>query len=256
MTYVISDLHGCLDKWQAMLEQIKLKETDMLFVLGDVVDRGPSPIPLLLDLMMRPNVFPILGNHECSMLLCVQDLPLDTTLQNLPQRVGKGSLPSLRMWMKNGGRTTLEQYLALPCDEKEQLLNYLQEFTLYESVTVKDATPYRNMTRQQLSALKQKPVLKDRTYLLTHSGLLHFSPERNLEDYQLEEFLSDRPNLDSRYFADQMLVLGHTPTPLIRKDQQPAILFTDTYIDIDCGCSFDGRLGCLRLEDWKEFYVE
>ena len=106
MTYVISDLHGCLDKWQAMLEQIKLKETDMLFVLGDVVDRGPSPIPLLLDLMMRPNVFPILGNHECSMLLCVQDLPLDTTLQNLPQRVSKGSLPSLRMWMKNGGRTT------------------------------------------------------------------------------------------------------------------------------------------------------
>ena len=29
MTYVISDLHGCYDKWKAMLEQLNLKEDDM-----------------------------------------------------------------------------------------------------------------------------------------------------------------------------------------------------------------------------------
>ena len=50
MTYAISDLHGCLDKWQAMLKQIDLKENDMLFVLGDIIDRGPDPIPLLFDM--------------------------------------------------------------------------------------------------------------------------------------------------------------------------------------------------------------
>lgn len=256
MTYVISDLHGCLDKWRTMLGQINLKENDMLFVLGDIIDRGPEPVPLLFDMMERPNVYPILGNHECSMLLCVQNLPLDTTLQNLQSRVSKGSLPSLRMWMKNGGRGTLEQYLALSPDQKEQVLDYLQEFTLYEDITVKDATPFKEMSRQDLASMREKPVLRDRAYLLTHSGLLHFSPERELEDYALEEFLSDRPELDTRYFEDRMLVLGHTPTPLIRRDQRPDILFTSTYIDIDCGCSFGGRLGCLRLEDWKEFYVD
>jgi hypothetical protein len=43
----------------------------------------------------------------------------------------------------------------------------------------------------------------------------------------------------------------------MREDQQPSILFAPTWINIDCGCTFDGgRLGCLRLEDWKEYYVD
>lgn len=256
MTYAISDLHGCLDKWQAMLKQIDLKENDMLFVLGDIIDRGPDPIPLLFDMMERPNVYPILGNHECFMLLCVRKLPLDTDINNLPERVDAGALPSLRMWMKNGGRKTLEQYLALSEDQKEQILDYLQEFTLYEDLLVKDASAFKGMTRQEIAAMKEKPVLGEKQYILTHSGLLHFSPDRDLEDYALEEFLSDRPSLETKYYEDKMMVLGHTPTPMIREDEQPSILFTPTYIDIDCGCSFEGRLGCLRLEDWKEFYVD
>ena len=93
MTYVISDLHGCLDQWRAILEQIKLKENDMMFVLGDIIDRGPEPITLLFDLMERPNVYPILGNHECSMLLCVQSLPLDTTLEGTGAGLSSGVHP-------------------------------------------------------------------------------------------------------------------------------------------------------------------
>ena len=121
---------------------------------------------------------------------------------------------------------------------------------------MKDASAFKGMTRQEIAAMKEKPVLGEKQYILTHSGLLHFSPDRDLEDYALEEFLSDRPSLETKYYEDKMMVLGHTPTPMIREDEQPSILFTPTYIDIDCGCSFEGRLGCLRLEDWKEFYVD
>ena len=37
----MSDIHGEYDKYLAMLEQIDLSEDDTLYVLGDVVDRGP-----------------------------------------------------------------------------------------------------------------------------------------------------------------------------------------------------------------------
>ena len=60
MIYVVSDLHGCYDKYREMIEKLALKESDLLYVLGDVVDRGPDGIRILLDMNERSNVvFPL-----------------------------------------------------------------------------------------------------------------------------------------------------------------------------------------------------
>lgn len=42
MIYVMSDIHGCYEKYRAMLKAIKFAEDDALYVLGDVLDRGPD----------------------------------------------------------------------------------------------------------------------------------------------------------------------------------------------------------------------
>lgn len=47
MHYVMSDLHGCYQEYREALEKINFNEQDTLYVLGDVVDRGPEPIKLL-----------------------------------------------------------------------------------------------------------------------------------------------------------------------------------------------------------------
>ena len=44
MTYAMSDLHGCYDKYKKMLEKIHFGEDDTLYILGDVVDRGDGGI--------------------------------------------------------------------------------------------------------------------------------------------------------------------------------------------------------------------
>ena len=44
MIYVMSDLHGCYDKYISMINKIGLCSEDTLYVLGDVVDRGPNGI--------------------------------------------------------------------------------------------------------------------------------------------------------------------------------------------------------------------
>ena len=40
MHYVMSDLHGEYEKYLEMLKKIKFTDDDVLYVLGDVVDRG------------------------------------------------------------------------------------------------------------------------------------------------------------------------------------------------------------------------
>ena len=37
-TYVISDIHGEYERFMELLEEIELKDTDTLYVLGDVLD--------------------------------------------------------------------------------------------------------------------------------------------------------------------------------------------------------------------------
>ena len=59
--YVISDIHGEYDLFMKMLEKIKFQDTDTLYILGDILDRGPNPIQLLRRLMEMPNAIPIVG---------------------------------------------------------------------------------------------------------------------------------------------------------------------------------------------------
>ena len=42
-TYAISDVHGMGHLLDQMLEKIAFSEADRLYVLGDLIDRGPDP---------------------------------------------------------------------------------------------------------------------------------------------------------------------------------------------------------------------
>ena len=72
MHYVMSDLHGEYEKYLEMLKKIKFTDDDVLYVLGDVVDRGKHPIKILQDMMQRFNVYPLIGNHDYMCLLSLK----------------------------------------------------------------------------------------------------------------------------------------------------------------------------------------
>ena len=64
MIYCMADLHGERDFFLRMLEQIRFSDTDHLYILGDVIDRGTGGIDLLEQIMEAPNMTMLLGNHE------------------------------------------------------------------------------------------------------------------------------------------------------------------------------------------------
>ena len=87
MNYVISDIHGHYDKYLQMLKKINFQEEDNLYVLGDVLDRGPDGIKILQDMMMRLNVIPILGNHEYMALMVLERLCVEVREDNYDSQV-------------------------------------------------------------------------------------------------------------------------------------------------------------------------
>ena len=74
MTYVMSDIHGCYDKYVEMLAKIEFSTEDRLYILGDVVDRGSNGMKVLLDIAKHNNIILFMGNHDQEALLLLSQL--------------------------------------------------------------------------------------------------------------------------------------------------------------------------------------
>lgn len=230
MTYAVSDIHGCYDKYKELLSLIEFRREDTLYVLGDVIDRGPDGLEILLDMMARPNVFPILGNHEFTAAVCLPRLLDDVTGLRL-DTLDETFTDALQEWVLNGGSTTILGLAELDRETRREILDYLREMELYASLNV-----------------------QGRRFLLTHAVPEHFSPDRKLKDYALGDFLFGRPDPGAVYFKNRILVFGHTPSRYLGGGNR--IFHGNGWLDIDCGCVFQGgRLGCLCLDTMEEFYV-
>ena len=106
MTYVISDIHGQYDMFMELIDKIDLKQTDTLYVLGDILNRGPHPIKALRKLMEMPNAICIVGNHELMVLECLEFLMKEITDMSI-EELDEEMLDNLVTWQYIGKRTIL-----------------------------------------------------------------------------------------------------------------------------------------------------
>ena len=234
MQYAVSDIHGCYDKYIELLRRINLKATDTLYILGDVIDRGPDGLKILLDVSLRPNIVPFLGNHEYAALACLPWLMEELTEENTEPDVLIWRLKNVQAWMADGGDTTIAEFRKLSPAARQDVLDILEDLTVYEETEA-----------------------GGKAFVLVHAGLGGFSPGKALDDCQLDELILSRPEPGQSYFKDKYLVFGHTPTPYytgVRPDDA-RIYRRDRLIGIDCGCVSGGPLGCLCLDTLEEIYV-
>ena len=98
--------------------------------------------------------------------------------------------------------------------------------------------------------------MDDRRFLLVHAGLENFSPDRDVEDYDPKELLLARPELDTVYYDDAIVVFGHTPTEVYGDAYKGRAVRTDSWVCIDTGAGWGGAPMLLRLDDGKAFYFD
>ncbi len=232
MTYVMSDIHGNLRRFDSIMEQINLQPDDTLYILGDVIDRYPDGIRLLRRIMKMPNVKMLLGNHEYMMLNAIGDCK-DAAEEKKRQDAHKFAL---HRWYRNGGEVTHNQIKRIRKSQRAEIFQFVEQLPLNIDVEV--------------NGIKYK--------------LVHGSPVENYEVY----YFAAREYKSVKDFAvwcrweachtvpeGFTLIFGHTPTIYYNDIVPLQIWKSDDAIGIDCGCGFeDGRLACLRLEDMQEFY--
>ena len=241
MTYVVSDIHGMFDSFMELLNKIDFKTDDTLYVLGDAIDRGPEPIKTLQYIMNTPNIKFLLGNHEEMFLYSVLYDEDDAC------------------WMNNGGHVTWTQFNQLTKKEQQELLVFLKKSALFELIKIKDI-----------------PIL------LTHAGVYPYE-SNTIKELILEQTRDDFLWVRTHFISNPIklpvkIIFGHTPSPLIKKEldsfnkfqkysfhpknityqqeNDSKIIYFNNKIGIDCAAAYGRYLGCLRLEDNKEFYVD
>lgn len=234
MTYIMSDLHGMYNTYLAMLQKIHFQDTDKLYILGDILDRGPNPIKIILDILKRSNVEVIAGNHCVMACECLPFLLQEITTDTL-QKLDDEMIEKLINWQRNGAVTTTDEFHRQDQETRRKIVDFISNLELYKEVEV-----------------------AGEHFILVHAGLGNFSPDKELWEYDLDELVWMRSDYETEYYKDKYVVTGHTPTQLIEGNPRPGYIYqANHHIAIDCGAGFrGGRLGCLRLDDMAEFYVD
>ncbi len=216
LTYVVGDIHGCLDLYMKLEAQIMAEagETPVLIIsVGDLVDRGPDSAGVIKHLMEPPpqgaQRLILMGNHEQMML-----------------EFFKAPRANIR-WLDYGGRTTLTSYGV---DELQMGGFDLPEDQLAQKMQALVPAEHLAWMRSLPAAIR----LGDR-YFISHSGI---NPAKPLGAQSTRDLMWSRGMTGSP--PEGITVIhGHTPVE--------AVDLTGPYIDIDTGVYKSGRLSAVRL---------
>ncbi|MBO6047564.1 MAG: serine/threonine protein phosphatase [Erysipelotrichaceae bacterium] len=239
----MSDLHGQFVLLQLMLEKIGFTDDDELFILGDIMDRGPNSIDIYYFVQSMPNIHMLRGNHE---IMMVQSLQKAIELKDLDSVRNN----AYRLWKTNGGAKTVEsirEYLqkdAIPYEE------YIENRTLF--------------VQEIIDFINSLPSYYEFDYLGKHYVLVHagVDPEAETMDDMDPELMS----WIREYFylsecnPDYTYIFGHTPLCFINNDRSFNIWYDPDYhnkIGIDGGLAVadKGQLNCLCLTDGQEYAI-
>lgn len=117
MTYCISDIHGCYERFMELLKIIRFTpSSDSLYVLGDAIDRGMQPMECLMYIIEKNKVYFIPGNHEL-MMLDFYDNKNDT-------------------WRLNDNDITKVWLSSLTKIDRDAILSYVRTRPFYKTIAI------------------------------------------------------------------------------------------------------------------------
>ena len=257
-TYVFSDVHGHVAPLARLLSAVSPSDDDSIFMLGDMIDRGPDPVGVMLLCRDLPGCTVLRGNHE-DLMLSFFDNP-------------HGELEKVN-WVINGGGTTAEGLAELSASRCADLIDWVRTLPLWAQAEV-----------------------DDRRFLMVHAGIrplgLSGMGDCTAEELEMiaslqapedliwirEEFWESPTGLVDETGRGPIVIAGHTPTPyleriavepdrpvydengrarMVRLGAGPKTGGVADRWDVDC-CAASGygrgQVLLLRLDDGEEFY--
>lgn len=170
-TFVISDIHGKNTLFRKALKNVKLKKSDTLVILGDLIDRGEDSKGVLDTIfLLKDNGFKVelvLGNHEKMFL---------DSFENDEEHT---------KWMINGGDKTLMSFLT------SKINNIPKKYV-------------------ELISNSKYYLIKD-NFILVHAGLNMKIQDPFLDIQTILWERKPKELLNEEWLGTRIIIHGHTP---------------------------------------------
>lgn len=252
--YICTDIHGQYELYLKMLNDINFSDNDTLYILGDIIDRGPNSIDLLLDIINTKNIICLLGNHE---LMMWDYFKYNPQFNEFPNR----NRPMIWTLSGNGGQKTLSQFEKLNEDEKNNIFNFIENLYLQYELNINNKKIL--LSHSDFIYDKSSVLWKERSSQEVFD-IVWRSPWRFTEYQSKEKYQKD----------GRLHIIGHVPTSYVLEleNEYHELSFgikSKAYIDkdnniinIDCGCArinekgnewkVQNRLCCMNLDNYLE----
>ena len=230
----VSDIHGNLPFFQALMDQVGLTPGDILVLVGDMLEKGRDSLPLLrhlMELSRTHTLYPICGNCDELVLNFFETDRMD-------QRFFSSYLPrhpesAIRQMAREGGFEQLEDLPRLRAG-------------------LRAAFP------EEWAWLKALPTVLETEHLVfVHGGIPSLEGMEELERWRC---MKNDDFLGQGHAFDKWVIVGHWPVTLYDPHiPSAAPIFTQDrkIISIDGACVLkaDGQLNALILpsEDSEDF---
>jgi len=248
--WVIGDVHGCWETLRRLLERIRWQPgRDRLWLIGDLVNRGPRSLEVLRWAARQPRLAAILGNHDLHLLARAAGWADARPEDRLDEVLAADDRETLLEWLRRrpfihrAGSALLVHAGLLP------------EWSGDEALSLAGSAGRRLQALLPRLARKPKPRwsagatgddrLAAAVAIFTRLRVVRADGRPKLSFTAAPESVPDgcRPWYEgSRLVAEgTRVVFGHWALMGFRRERG--------VVCIDSGCVYGGRLTALRLDD-------
>ncbi|CCZ03903.1 putative uncharacterized protein [Eubacterium sp. CAG:603] len=205
-TYVMSDIHGCYDEFQQMLEKIHFSDRDLLICAGDYIDRGTKNYEMMSWISnATKNVIFVRGNHDEEFLtnICIMKYVCDEAeLDENSIEDSRTLYKAVQKFAEQNNNVFFDYYGTIGKLINEKLVSFA---LLCDWAKIVEKMPYF-----------YKIDINKRTCIVVHAGYIesldHVDTEESYESVE-DFYLHAR---DDAYMCGGvehgMIIAGHTPT--------------------------------------------
>ena len=260
--YVVGDIQGCYQEFRQLMEVIQFDAgKDQLWLVGDLVNRGPESLEVLrLVRSLGDRAITVLGNHDLHLLAVAEGAAELHRSDTLDEILHAPDRDELLYWLRQQKLLHVDQGVLmvhaglLPqwnITQAQQLASEAEAALQGDDYATFLARMYGNTPHQwddKLSGYQRLRVIVNaftRMRICTLQGEMEFKFKGELERIP-EGYLPwyEIPNRKSR---DATIIFGHWSAL--------GLVLQNNIIALDTGCLWGGPLSAIRLDDRQIFQV-
>jgi len=261
--YIVGDVQGCVTSLKNLLTKINFSyDSDRLFFLGDVVNRGENNLETMKFILShRDNFEMVLGNHDIHLIACHFDYKKIRKSDNFDDILDSNLREKIIEYLLN-------KPLALKLDQSILVHAgvppiWSREDVLYYSDCIRSNMQSLNSQKFIDSIYSNKPnkfqdsltMIEKLTYAINALTRMRFCSKHGKIDYKAKGNFNLNPKGYKAWFLHENeklknidIFFGHWST--LKNFNQPKRYHLDT------GCVWGNSLSAIRFEDKQIFSVD